>query len=326
MGTLNGQVRWALVGTGGYARRDCAPAFAAVDRADLVAVVSSDADRAKAFAEGLDVAIATDDVSAAVEHDDIDAVWIASPSHMHAEHGRIAIEAGKHVLLEKPIALDAREAWELVALAEKAGTVLATGYQARYVPAHLRMKALIDEGVLGTLVMARSFYGMRRVGPPRTWRLHKETARWGTLADIGTHHLDLLRMLVGEVDGVSGFTAHRKGYETEDAATLALHFAVGAVGTLTASSVVGRPAVVVEVLGTEGSLVATGTSPDGQGTATLHLADGEPEDITGPTPLSFAAQLDTVTRAMAGEDVAYATGVDGARNVEILEQIEVAAL
>ena len=314
-------VRWALVGTNGYARRACAPAFAEVGLAHLTAVASSDSSRARAFADEFAVPAATANLAELGESAQVDAVWIASPSYLHYEHGSAMLSAGKHVLLEKPLALTSREAWEMVSIAEARSLVLATGYQARYVPAHLRMKELLAEGAIGEPVLARTFYGMHRTGPPRTWRQHRESARWGTLADIGTHHLDLLRMLLGDVEMATGITTRLDGRETEDTAAALLRFVSGAVGTLTASSVVGAPSTVVEIQGTGGSLLATGTSPDGQGTATLLRAGTAPVDITGSTPLSFVAQLAAVTSVIAGEPVAYATGADGARNVEILEQI-----
>ena len=319
--TATGVIRWGLVGTNGYARRTCAPAFDQVATAELVAVASSDLQRATAFAAEVGVPIAHDSMDALCDHDEIDAVWIASPSHLHHRHGRIALEAGKHVLMEKPLALNAEEAWDLVRLARETGRLLATGYQARYVPAHQRMKQLIDEGVIGATVVARTFYGNPRSGPPRTWRAQRETARWGALADIGTHHLDLLRMLMGEVSEVLGVTAHRRGFETDDTVTATLRFESGAVGSLIATSAVAFPSTVVEVHGTEGSLTASGTSPDGQGTATLRRGGDAPQDITGLTPLSSVAQLDAVSRTAAGETIAYASGEDGARNVELLERI-----
>jgi 1,5-anhydro-D-fructose reductase (1,5-anhydro-D-mannitol-forming) len=316
-----GGVRWALVGTNGYARRTCAPAFAEVARARLVGVASADRSRARAFAGELGAPVAAASVAELCASEEIDAVWIASPSYLHYDHGAIAIAAGKHVLLEKPLALSSQEAWKLVSLAAEQGLILATGYQARYVPAHIRMRELIADGAIGVPVLARTFYGMHRPGPPRTWRQHRETARWGTLADIGTHHLDLLRMLLGEVATAAGYTAHRTGRETEDTATAVLRFASGAVGSLTATSVTANPSTVVEVHGTEGAVMATGTSPEGQGTATLLRPGAGPRDITGPTPPSAVAQLETVTGVIAGDPAAYATGADGARNVEILEQI-----
>jgi 1,5-anhydro-D-fructose reductase (1,5-anhydro-D-mannitol-forming) len=312
---------WALVGTSGYAERECLPAFAATASATLAAVASSSSQRAEDFARTHHIQRGYGDIERLCDADDIAAVWIASPSHLHYDHARCAIAAGKHVLLEKPIALDVKQGWELVELADRAGVKLATGYQARYVPAHRRMQQLIADGELGRVVAVRSLYGMRRAGAPRTWRGQRDTARWGVLADIGTHHIDLMRMLVGEITGAHGYTAHQRGYETEDLAVAALRFGCGALGTMTTTASYPRPTTVMEVVGTEARVVAVDTSPTGQGRATLVRENGDEVDITGDTPLSSHAQLATVTEAFAGGDVAYATGVDGARNLEILQSI-----
>jgi predicted dehydrogenase len=189
------------------------------------------------------------------------------------------------------------------------------------VPGHQRMRKLISDGELGSLVAVRSLYGMRRPGPPRTWRGRRETARWGVLADIGTHHIDLMRMLAGEVADATGYTGHQRGFETEDLAVAALRFECGALGTMTVTASYFRPATVMEVVGTEGLVRAVDTSPHGQGTVTLVRADGEEVDITGETPLSPQAQLAAVTDAFSGAGVPYATGADGARNLEILQAI-----
>ncbi|MET7397030.1 Gfo/Idh/MocA family oxidoreductase [Dactylosporangium sp. NPDC005572] len=314
-------LRWALVGTSGYAARACLPAFAAVEDADLVAVLSSSAERAAAFAAGNGIAKPYADLTDLCADDEVDAMWIASPSHLHFEQAMEAIRSGRHVLLEKPLALESGQAWKLVEAADAAGVHLAVGYQARYVPAHLEMQRIIASGELGPITTVRSLYGMRRTGPPASWRGDKEKARWGVLADIGTHHIDLLRMLAGEITGAAGFTAHQRGYATEDLAVAALQFETGVLGTLTATGNNFTPATVVEVVGFNGMVRATDTSPDGQGTAVLIRTDGTETDITGPTPRSFDAQLATVNRAFRGADVAYATGRDGARNLEILEMI-----
>jgi 1,5-anhydro-D-fructose reductase (1,5-anhydro-D-mannitol-forming) len=87
------------------------------------------------------------------------------------------------------------------------------------------------------------------------------------------------------------------------------------------SSNVWAESTRVEVHGTGGALIAVDTSPRGQGTVTLLQPDKDPQDVTGETPLSFMAQLETVTRVCEGEDLPYATGADGARNLEILEQL-----
>lgn len=193
-------------------------------------------------------------------------------------------------------------------LADAAGVKLATGYQARYVPGHIRMRELISSGAVGRVVTARTMYGMRRESAPHSWRGNKDLARWGVLADIGTHHLDLLRMLLGEVTAANGFTAAQRGYETEDLAVASLRFEGDVLATLAATASYYRPTTVVEVIGTDAALVATNTSPTGQGQVQMYLTDGTAQDITGETPHSAQAQLATVTAAFLGEDVAYATG------------------
>lgn len=313
-------LRWGLVGTRGLAVKGCLPAFGATDAASLVAVLSTDADRARSFADEHGLETSTADLEEFLAAD-VDAVWIASPTHLHHEQASAALEAGKHVLLEKPLAMNAADAWDLVERARRAGRVLATGYQARYVPGHQTMRRLIVEGRIGQVSVARTYYGVHRSGPPPEWRRQLATARWGALADIGTHHVDLLRMLIGEVEAARGFTGHQLGFETEDAAGAALRLEGDVMATLTVSVNQSVESTRVEVHGSEGALVATNTSPTGQGTVTLLLPGEEPQDVTGERPMAWTAQLETISRVAAGEDLPYATGEDGARNIEVLEQI-----
>jgi 1,5-anhydro-D-fructose reductase (1,5-anhydro-D-mannitol-forming) len=141
------------------------------------------------------------------------------------------------------------------------------------------------------------------------------------LADIGTHHLDLLRMLLGEVADAHGLTGHQLGFETEDVGAATLRFESGVLATLTVTVNVWKMATRVEVHGTKGALVALDTNPAGAGTVTLITEDGE-RDVTGDRPASiWAAEVDAIEAAAAGQDVSYATGEDGARNIEILERI-----
>src|SRR5262249_21128729 len=159
---------------------------------------SSDGGKAKEFAEQNDIALGTADLDELLAADGLEAVWIASPTHLHHEQASAALAAGKHVLLEKPLAMDPKEGGGLGATAKEAERVLATGYQARYVPGHIEMKRLIAEGAVGEVIAARTWYGIHRPGPPPEWRQNRDTAHWGALADVGTHHIDLLRMLLGE--------------------------------------------------------------------------------------------------------------------------------
>jgi 1,5-anhydro-D-fructose reductase (1,5-anhydro-D-mannitol-forming) len=314
-------MRWGLIGTRGLVDRGGLKAFEEAENAELAAVLSSDAARAKEFGEEHGIETATADMDEFLAAADLEAVWVASPTWRHHEQGMAAIDAGKHVLLEKPLAIDAKSAWELVEAAKKAGVTLATGYQARYIPAHQNMKRLIDEGAIGRVSVARTYYGIYRPGPPPEWRQKRDAARWGALSDVGTHHIDLLRMFFGEVVEATGYFERQQGFETDDAVAAALRMENEIPATLTISTNVWIQYTRVEVHGTEGALVAEDTSPIGQGKVLLLRKDAEPEDVTGETPNSWIAQLEAVTRVASGDDLPYATGEDGARNVEIMEQI-----
>jgi 1,5-anhydro-D-fructose reductase (1,5-anhydro-D-mannitol-forming) len=314
-------MRWGLIGTRGLVDRGALKAFDEAENAELVAVLSSDSDRAREFGAKHGIETTTADMDEFLGAAGLEAVWIASPTWRHHEQGRAALDAGKHVLLEKPLAIDVKSGWDLVDAARNSGVLLATGYQARYVPGHLNMKRLIAEGAIGEPSVARTYYGIHRPGPPPEWRQKRETARWGALSDVGTHHVDLIRMLLGEISEATGYHERQQDFETDDAVAAAIRLESGAVATLTMSTNAWVQYTRVEVHGTEGALVAEDTSPIGQGQVTLLRADADPEDVTGDRPNSWIAQLETVTRAASGEDVPYATGEDGARNLEIMEQI-----
>jgi 1,5-anhydro-D-fructose reductase (1,5-anhydro-D-mannitol-forming) len=313
-------MRWGVIGTSGYARNVAVPAFGAVEAAELLAVLSSDPGRARTFADEHGIEHAGADLDEFLATPELECVWIATPTHLHHQQALAALRSGKHVLLEKPLAMTPAEGWELVEAARDGDLVLATGYQARYVPGHKAMQRLIADGAIGEVSIARTYYSVHRSGPPPEWRRHKQTAHWGALADIGTHHLDLLRMLVGEVAEVKAISGNQLGFETEDTSSAALRFESGALGSLTVSVNAWKQQTRVDINGTKGALVAVDTSPSGQGTVTLYTGDGE-QDVTGERRVSQQAQLEAVDDAAAGRNTEYATGDDGARNLEILEQI-----
>jgi 1,5-anhydro-D-fructose reductase (1,5-anhydro-D-mannitol-forming) len=314
-------MRWGLIGTRGYAQKSAAPGILASKRARLVAVLGRDPETTRAFAQANGARDFTD-IDAFLAGG-IDAVWITSPTWLHREQASAALGAGLHVLCEKPMARSSKDAWAMVEAAASGGKTLAMGYQGRYVPGHRAMAQLVARGAIGDVTVARTYYGVHRPGPPPEWRTKRPLARWGALADVGTHHIDLLRMLLGEITEAHGITGHQLGYETEDVAAGSLRFQSGAVATLTATVNVWRQQTRVEVYGTKGLLVATDTNPAGQGEVVWYdgtTSDGH--DITGERPSNlWAAQIDAVTAAASGEDVSYASGEDGARNVEVLEQL-----
>ena len=211
-----------------------------------------------------------------LERDDIQLVDISSSGDTHHEFAVAALEAGKHVLCEKPLANTLIEAQEMAEAARLAGTVNMVCHNYRRVPAVQLAKRLIEEGRLGEIRLWRAVYlqdWLLDPATPMTWRLRRETGGAGPLADLGSHLVDLARFLVGpirEVVGTAETFIEERPHEREDgakaqtdrvtvsdAAAWLARFGNGAMGTFEASPLVsGRKAKEsFEINGSRGSIV-----------------------------------------------------------------------
>lgn len=160
-----------------------------------------DGDALRAFADRWGWAETATDWRSVLERDDIDAIDIATPTHLHAEMAIAAAEAGKHIFCEKPFANSLAEGEAMLAAAEKAGVVHYLNHNYRRCPAVLLAKRLIDEGEIGEVYHWRGAYQQSwLVNPqhPLDWKLRKATAQAGPLWDLGSHAIDLAHFLVGE--------------------------------------------------------------------------------------------------------------------------------
>jgi len=142
-----------------------------------------------------------------IERDDIDLIDIGTPNNVHAKIAIAAAEAGKHIICEKPLAMNAEEALRMLEAVRKAGVVHMICHNYRFAPAVQFVKKLIDSGKLGKIYHIRGQYLQDWIMDPNfplVWRLRKEVSGSGTHGDIMAHAIDLARFLVGEFDEVSG--------------------------------------------------------------------------------------------------------------------------
>jgi predicted dehydrogenase len=209
-----------------------------------------------------------------LERDDIDIVDICAPGWMHAEIAIAALEAGKHVLVEKPLANTLAEAEAMTAAAQAArarGVQSMVGFNYRRIPALALAKELIAEGRLGTVRHVRAAYLQDWLADPQspmTWRLNKETAGSGALGDIASHAIDQVLFLLGDaVTEVSGrlhtFTPVRPGKDgpedvtVDDAAWATLSLASGAIASVEVSRVATgqKNSLKLEIYGDKGTLL-----------------------------------------------------------------------
>ena len=230
----------ALIGTGMVARTHVAALLAAKDKVHLKGVSARRRERAEAFADEFDGLQIYADAHAVAADPDIDFAIVATPPNARLELIKPLAEAGKHILLEKPVARDGKEAEEVVALCESAGVTLGIVFQHRMREASLKASEIVGSGALGAL-------GVAEINVP-WWReqaYYDEPGRGtyardggGVLISQAIHTLDLALSLTGPVATVQAMTATSSFHtmESEDFATAGLRFANGAIGSLVAST------------------------------------------------------------------------------------------
>jgi predicted dehydrogenase len=176
--------------------------------ANLVATADLDLGRAETLASDFPGAEAFDDWQKLVTNDAVDIVVVATTNNVLAEITLAAIEAGKHVLVEKPAARNADELKPLIAAAMRAGVQVRVGFNHRYHPAFIKVQELFDSGVLGKIMFIRGRYGHGgRIGYDREWRADPELSGGGELLDQGVHLIDLARLFMGNFPHVDGYAA-----------------------------------------------------------------------------------------------------------------------
>ncbi|MCK0112584.1 Gfo/Idh/MocA family oxidoreductase [Ornithinimicrobium sp. F0845] len=323
----------------------------------LQTLVGRDGARVREAADVLGWAEAATDWREVVTREDIDIVDVCTPGHLHAEVALAALAAGKHVLVEKPLANSVAECEALVAAAADSPGRALLGFNYRRVPALALARDLVREGRIGRVQQVRLSYLQDWLSDPQapmTWRLRKETAGSGVLGDLGSHAVDQLHFLLDEhVTEVSGalktFVAERPGPDgteavtVDDAAWATLHTASGVVASLEVSRVAtGRKnALAIELYGTTGSLrfdleslnelvlTQTGDART-DGASTILVTEPEHPYVDAWWPAghvlgwdhTFTSQAADFLRAIASGEPVHASFEDGLAVQRVLEAIE----
>ncbi len=287
-------IRVGILGTG-WGTNIQVPAFRQAGL-EVVALWGRTEEKARDVAAGLNIPFASADDKDVLRHPGVDLVSVASPPHLHARQAILALEAGKHVLAEKPTALDSAEARQMLEAAKAhPGRLALIDHELRFLPTRQRMKELIQDGYIGEVFTVE---GVSRGGgllnPQRKWNWWSEAEKGGgLLGAIGSHFVDALTWLIGRrLVSVSAdlrtFIQERtdaKGQShpvtSDDYAVVQMQFEGAVSGTLSLSGVVaGPPAHRLVVAGSRGSLVY-----DDQRLTGRRLGTDSPEDLTVPENL-----------------------------------------
>lgn len=311
-------VGWGLIGTSGWADHTFAPAIRSAG-AELLGAAGSCAEGSEAFARRHGAARTYRDVDALLADDDVSSVWIASPTDLHPRHAIAALDAGKHVLVEKPMAVTLVEAETMAAAAAGCLTTTAVGFQHRFNPSHQRLAEALRSGELGDLLFVRLHQFIDAGGPPGEWRQDPSRSGGWAINDLGTHLLDLLRFFVGDVEVIGGaLAAAHFDLAVDDLAVVYMQSttagAVSPVGVIEASTAVPENESVMDAYGSLGTAHLTNSWPGG-GTLSIGHDVHEFEAVD-----TYAAQVRAFgVSVIEGSPYLGATWRDGLENVRLVE-------
>jgi len=311
------KLRWGLIGASTIAKQWMIAAIRA-NGGEVVAVMSTDAERGAAYAREHGIARSTTRLEDIATVKDVDAVYISTTNELHAEQTLAAARAGKHVQCEKPLALNLADARDMVAQCRKAGVVMGTNHHLRNAATHRAMRESIAAGAIGKPLFARVFHAVYLPPFLQGWRIDKPQAGGGVVLDITCHDADTLRFVLGaEPVSVSAMTTNggmgREGLE--DGVMGVMCFDNGVLAQFHDAFTTKFATTGFEVHGTEGSLIGTNCmTQQPVGEVILRNASGEVPLKLEPENL-YVRSVRLFHEAIAGNGAPAATAEDGIRSL-----------
>ena len=315
------RIRWAVVGCGDVVRKRVAQAIQGNDYSDLVAACRRNRSELDAFCEEFHVARSSVDDETLLRDPEIDAVYIATPVCDHARQTTLAAEHGKHVMVEKPMAISTDECDRMIAAANKHDVVLGVAYYRRFYPVVERIRSLLADGRIGTplnvsAVTANPCGADTRIDPG--WRVERSKSGGGPLMDIGSHRVHLFRYLFGEIIDVKGIgTNVQTLFDVEDTAVLVMSFASRMTGTLQCHFASRSDPDEFVVHGSAGRLVVPRLN---LGTLRIETADGTSDEDWPPAANFCQPLIDDFVSAVRNGHQPAITGADGRAVNDVIER------
>ncbi|ASY70911.1 1,5-anhydro-D-fructose reductase [Sinorhizobium fredii USDA 205] len=306
-------IRWGLIGASTIAREWVIGAIRAAG-GEVVSVMSSSEERGQAYAAENGIAKAVTSLDDLVGDAEVDAVYISTTNELHHAQALAAIHAGKHVLCEKPLAMNLNDGCEMVLKACEAGVVLGTNHHLRNAATHCAMREAIAAGRIGRPIAARVFHAVYLPPHLQGWRLERPDAGGGVILDITVHDADTLRFILDDdpIEAVAISHSAGMGKEgLEDGVMGVLRFRSGVIAQFHDAFTTKYAETGLEVHGTDGSLIGRNVmSQRPVGTVTLRNEEGEVELPLDHRNL-YETGVSAFHAAIEGNGRPSATGEDG---------------
>lgn len=329
-------IRWALLGSGRHAERSVVSALKRAAGSELVAVLSRDSARGEAFAEKHRIRKVHTSFEEMLRDRDIDALYDATPDGLHAQHAIEAAQAGKHSLVEKPLAISVRECEQAIEAARRGGVKLGVVFNQRHEAAHQEARRSVLQGELGEVKLAHVQIPLRAPSqapvsatPQTNWRADPKMRPGGIIVSIGDHAYDTLAYILGQdIEAVSAFTdATRDHPPNERVAGMLLKMSKGTVGYAAASYATPFARRPFEFHGTKASLIIedsyaylTGAGEDPRPRLTIIGEAGSKVRDFAPTAC-FQLEIEQFNRAIEGKGEPMTTPCEGLRLLAVAEAL-----
>lgn len=320
-------INWGFIGCGDVTERKSGPAFNEVPGSKIVAVMSRTEKRARSYAERHHVPKWYTDAQRLIDDPDVNAIYVATPPSSHATFAIMAMKAGKPVYVEKPLAACYDDCVRVNRVSQETGVPCYVAYYRRYLPYFQRVKEIVKNGVIGTVVNVQ----VRMSVPPRTpdyyseenlpWRLQPQIAGGGYFYDLAPHQLDLLQDMFGVITEASGICANVGGlYQAEDSVSACFRFENGLPGSGSWCFVGHESAQedCIELIGERGILSFSVFNFD---PIVLVTSEGEQKIEVENPPYVQLPIIKSVTEALQGTGVCSATSVSATPVNWVLDRI-----
>ena len=318
-------IRWGIIGCGDVTEVKSGPGFHKAANSELIAVMRRNGVLAADYARRHRVPRWHDDADAIIRAPDIDAIYVATTPESHCDYVLRCAAAGKPVLVEKPMAMDAGQCEAMLGACRSAGVPLWVAYYRRALPRFLKVRELVQSGAIGTVRMVAS----RQFQPYRTqaqanpgsppWRIETARSGGGLFVDMVSHTLDFLDFVFGPIGQIRGFADNQAGaYRPEDVVTAGYRFESGVYGNGTFCYAADRDDEMNEIIGAEGRILFSTTKA-----VPIRVMRGDAVDAipVDDPPHVHQPLIQSIVDELNGRGACASTGESAARTTRVIDEI-----
>ena len=318
-------INWGIIGCGNVTEVKSGPAFSKVPGSKLVAVMRRDKALAEDYAKRHNVPKFYDNADKLINDNDVNAVYVATPPGSHEEYAIKAMQAGKPVYIEKPMALNHRQCENINNVSARLNIPVFVAYYRRALPGFLKVKELIDNGLVGEVrfIMFRLFASPSEdeKSGKLPWRVDPELAGGGHFFDLASHQLDYLDFVLGPVRKITSVALNQAGlYKAEDFVSASFIFDRNIVATGTWCFSVSPDFLEdkIEVFGEKGKIKFSSFNFENivlsNSYGTIEYINERPENVQ-------YYLIEQVVNALSGKGTAVSTGISAARTSYVLDEV-----